>query len=68
MMRSGSSVGKKLRPSSKSQAEKELYLIFEDRKGVEKRAYEAQIQVLYAQIGEVTAKLNWLKKKSGIDV
>ena len=52
----------------KGQAEKELYMIFEDRKGVEKRAYEAQIQELYAQIGEITAKLNWLKKKSGIDV
>ena len=52
----------------KNQAERELHLIFEDRKGVEKRAYEAQIQELYAQIGEVTAQLNWLKKKSGIDV
>ena len=52
----------------KNRVEKELYVIFEDRKGDEKKAYEAQIQELYAQIGEVTAKLNWLKKKSGIDV
>ena len=52
----------------KSQAKKELHLIFEDRKGDEKRAHEAQVQELYAQIGEVTAKLSWLKKKSGIDV
>ena len=52
----------------KSQAVRELYLIYEDRKGAEKRAYEAQIQELYAQIGEITAKFNWLKKKSGIDV
>jgi transposase-like protein len=26
------------------------------------------VQELYAQIGELTAKLNWLKKKSGINV
>ena len=52
----------------KSQAVRELHLIFEDRKGADKRAYEAQIQELYAQIGEITSKLNWLKKKSGIDV
>lgn len=27
-----------------------------------------QIQELYAEIGELTTKLNWLKKKSGIRV
>jgi len=27
---------------------------------------QALIQELYAQIGELTAKINWLKKKSGI--
>lgn len=34
----------------------------------EKREQEEQIQELYAQIGELTTKVNWLKKKSGIDV
>lgn len=29
-------------------------------------AYQKQIQDLYAEIGELTTKLNWLKKKSGI--
>lgn len=29
-------------------------------------AYQKQIQELYAEIGELTTKLNWLKKKSGI--
>ena len=29
---------------------------------------KALIHELYAQIGELTAKLSWLKKKSGIDV
>ena len=30
------------------------------------QAYKQQIQELYAEIGELTTKLNWLKKKSGI--
>ena len=29
---------------------------------------EEEIKNLYAQIGELTTKLNWLKKKSGIEV
>ncbi len=52
----------------RNEAVKNLYTLFEDRKGIEKRDYEAQIQELYAQIGELSSKLNWLKKKSGIDV
>jgi transposase-like protein len=43
-------------------------VFFDERKDKEKRAYEAQIQELYAQIGELTAKLSWVKKKSGIEV
>ena len=38
------------------------------RKDVKEAEKEALIQELYAQIGELTAKLNWLKKKSGIEV
>jgi transposase-like protein len=30
--------------------------------------YEELTKDLYAQIGELTTKLSWLKKKSGIDV
>jgi transposase-like protein len=30
------------------------------------KEHEAEVQSLYAQIGEVSAQLNWLKKKSGI--
>lgn len=52
----------------KNEAVQNLHLLFEDRSGSEKRLYEEQIQELYAQIGELTAKLSWLKKKSGIDV
>ena len=52
----------------RNEAVQNLHTLFEDRKDNEKRDYEAQMQELYAQIGELTAKLNWLKKKSGINV
>jgi transposase-like protein len=32
------------------------------------KEHEEELQELYAQIGELTTKLNWLKKKSGINV
>jgi transposase-like protein len=32
------------------------------------KEHEEVVKDLYAQIGELTIKLNWLKKKSGIDV
>jgi putative transposase len=51
----------------RNEAVQNLHTLFEDRKASEKRLYEAQIQELYAQIGELSAKLSWLKKKSGID-
>jgi len=38
------------------------------RKDAKELENQALIQELYAQIGELTAKLNWLKKKSGLDV
>lgn len=34
----------------------------------EKDTLKNEVHELYAQIGELTAKLNWLKKKSGIDI
>ena len=52
----------------KNEAVQNLHTVFEDRKGEEQRAHETQVQELYAQIGELTAKINWLKKKSGIDI
>ena len=52
----------------KNEAVKNLYTLFENHKDNEKHIYEAQMQELYAQIGELTSKLNWLKKKSGIEV
>ena len=32
------------------------------------KEHEETVRDLYAQIGELTTKLNWLKKKSGIDI
>jgi len=41
-----------------------------DKRKKDVKMTEAQelIQDLYAQIGELSSKLNWLKKKSGIDI
>lgn len=52
----------------KNEALRKLHTIFENGKEDEKRVHEEQIQELYAQIGELTTKLAWLKKKSGIDI
>lgn len=46
-----------------------LPLILKDgrRKGEKEiEDYKKQIQELYAEIGELTTNLNWLKKKSGL--
>lgn len=34
----------------------------------EQKEQEEKIQELYMQIGELTTKVNWLKKKSGLDI
>jgi len=31
------------------------------------KEHEVEVKELYAQIGELSSRLNWLKKKSGID-
>lgn len=33
-----------------------------------KAEYERRLQELYGEIGRLTTQINWLKKKSGIDV
>lgn len=53
----------------KKDAVAKLAEVLEDgrRKGdKEKEALQNQVQELYTQLGEMSAKLNWLKKKSGI--
>jgi len=52
----------------KNEAVQNLHTVFEDQSGEEARVHEEKVQELYAQIGELTAKLSWLKKKSGIEV
>ncbi len=53
----------------KTEAIKGLQTVFDEgkRKVAERKAQEDKTQELYAQIGELTAKLSWLKKKSGIE-
>ncbi len=34
---------------------------------VQKAAHEKQVNELYTEIGRLTTRLNWLKKKAGID-
>ena len=52
----------------KKQALEELAVVLEDgrKKGGKEKELQDQIQELYAEIGELTTKLTWLKKKSGI--
>lgn len=48
-----------------------MHTLFEDEKRKEAKAIKSQnetIQELYAQIGELSAKLNWLKKKYSLDI
>jgi len=52
----------------KTEVVRNLHTVFENQKANERRAHEAQVQELYAQIGELSSKLAWLKKKSGINI
>ena len=38
------------------------------KRKTESREQEEKVQELYAQIGELTTKVNWLKKKSGYEI
>jgi putative transposase len=52
----------------KKTAEENLWELFAEKRKREDqmKEHEEERQELYAQIGELTTKLNWLKKKSGI--
>ena len=54
----------------KSMAEESLVELFADKRKKDSavKEYEKEKQELYAQIGELTTQLNWLKKKSGINI
>lgn len=38
------------------------------KKESDEKEHQELVKELYAQIGELSTKLNWLKKKSGIDI
>ena len=53
----------------KREAEANLSMLFQDNSAKErkaKKAHEAEMDELYAQIGKLTTQNEWLKKKSGL--
>jgi transposase len=56
--------------SWKSSAVKGMVTLFEreTKAQADQEAHEQQIEALYAQIGKLTTQVNWLKKKSGLDL
>ena len=51
----------------KSKATQDLPQLFEDNRERKKKAAEIDTEMLYAQIGKLQSKLEFLKKKIGID-
>lgn len=39
-----------------------------DQAAADARSHEQQVTELYAEIGRLTTQLNWLKKKSGLQL
>lgn len=53
----------------KAQALKNLPRLFDDEQPKAKQSQnEQKLNELYAEIGRLTTQVNWLKKKSGLDV
>ena len=52
----------------KNQALAELSCLFEDKRDKSQEKYESKINELYAEIGRLTTQVNWLKKKSGLNL
>jgi len=55
----------------KAQALEGLPVLFDEERKSEKalkEVHERQVQELYAEIGRLTTQLNWLQKKSGIEL
>jgi len=46
----------------------ELFQKDNKRERAKKVAHERQLEELYAEIGRLTTQVNWLKKKSGLDI
>ena len=46
----------------------ELFQKDNKRERAKAAAHERQLEELYAEIGRLTTQVNWLKKKSGLDI
>jgi len=46
----------------------ELFQKDDKQERAKEAAYERQLEELYAEIGRLTTQVNWLQKKSGLDV
>jgi transposase-like protein len=46
----------------------ELFEKNDKQERAKKAAHARQLEELYAEIGRLTTKVNWLKKKSGLDI
>ena len=52
----------------KNYAIAEMVHLFEPKTDQHQAKYEAKINALYAEIGRLTTQVNWLKKKSGLNL
>jgi transposase len=46
----------------------EMPRLFENKKDKSQEKYDHKINELYAEIGRLTTQVNWLKKKSGLNL
>lgn len=52
----------------KNHALAEMPRLFERKSDKTKEKYETKLNELYAEIGRLTTQVNWLKKKSGLNL
>lgn len=52
----------------KNYALAEMPRLFENKSDKSKEKYETKLNELYAEIGRLTTQVNWLKKKSGLNL
>lgn len=52
----------------KNHALSEMPRLFENKGDKSKEKYETKLNELYAEIGRLTTQVNWLKKKSGLNL
>ncbi len=65
---SGNGVSTKQLTRWKNYALAEMPRLFENKGDKSKEKYETKLNELYAEIGRLTTQVNWLKKKSGLNL